>query len=161
MAAACAIGPPYLSRAESGTGKELVRAWHHYITFGVGALQDADAPFGGGELRCAAEDLIESELVRLQEGRLHWRPSATPKAFSSGQWRTSFLDEIMEMSPIFSEAECACSRKEAFAIRRHTEFPIEVRVIAATNNHRESLESGAIRKDLYYRLSVSRFTSPL
>jgi transcriptional regulator with PAS, ATPase and Fis domain len=35
------------------------------------------------------------------------------------------------------------------------EIPIDVRVIAATNRPvQESLESGAVRKDLYYRLSV-------
>jgi transcriptional regulator with PAS, ATPase and Fis domain len=35
------------------------------------------------------------------------------------------------------------------------EIPIDVRVIAATNKPvQESLESGAVRKDLYYRLSV-------
>jgi len=35
------------------------------------------------------------------------------------------------------------------------EIPIEVRVIAATNRPiQEALESGSIRKDLYYRLSV-------
>ena len=41
------------------------------------------------------------------------------------------------------------------------EIPIDVRVIAATNRAvQESLESGAVRKDLYYRLSVINIHIP-
>jgi transcriptional regulator with PAS, ATPase and Fis domain len=62
----------------------------------------------------------------------------------------------MEMSP---ELQVKLMRVLQERTIRHLgdtrEIPIEVRVIAATNKPvQESLESGAVRKDLYYRLSV-------
>src|SRR5438128_12434085 len=67
-----------------------------------------------------------------------------------------FLDEIMEMSP---ELQVKLMRVLQERTIRHLgdtrEIPIDVRVIAATNRPvQESLESGLVRKDLYYRLSV-------
>ncbi len=63
----------------------------------------------------------------------------------------------MEMSP---ELQVKLMRVLQERTIRHLgdtrEIPIDVRVIAATNKPmcQESLESGAVRKDLYYRLSV-------
>jgi len=67
-----------------------------------------------------------------------------------------FLDEILEMSP---ELQVKLMRVLQERMIRHLgetrEVPIDVRVIAATNRPvEESLETGAVRKDLYYRLSV-------
>jgi transcriptional regulator with PAS, ATPase and Fis domain len=62
----------------------------------------------------------------------------------------------MEMSP---ELQVKLMRVLQERTIRHLgdtrEIPVDVRVIAATNKAvQESLDSGAVRKDLYYRLSV-------
>jgi transcriptional regulator with PAS, ATPase and Fis domain len=68
----------------------------------------------------------------------------------------------MEMSP---ELQVKLMRVLQERTIRHLgdtrETPIDVRVIAATNRDvPESLESGAVRKDLYYRLSVITIDIP-
>jgi len=85
---------------ESGTGKELVARGIHYNTFGVGPFKMADAPFVAVNCGALPKDLIESELFGYKKGAF-LEPSATRRPFPRGNGGTIFLDEIMEMSPIF------------------------------------------------------------
>src|SRR5207248_2100656 len=76
--------------------------------------------------------------------------------FCAANGGSIFLDEIMEMPP---ELQVKLMRVlQERRIRRlgdTREIAVDVRVIAATNKPvEESLEAGAVRKDLYYRLSV-------
>src|SRR5262249_50715138 len=76
--------------------------------------------------------------------------------FCAANGGTIFLDEIMEMSPELQVKLMRVLQERTILHLGDThEIPIDVRVIAAT--HRavfESLDAGAVRKDLYYRLSV-------
>ena len=149
MAGACGNRATVLITGESGTGKELVARGIHYNTF-------KDGPFVA--LNCGAlpKDLIESELFGYNKGAFTGAVADSKGLFLAADGGTIFLDEIMEMSP---ELQVKLMRVLQERTIRHLgdthEISINVRVIAATNRPvAESLESGAVRKDLYYRLSV-------
>jgi len=174
MAAACGNRATVLITGESGTGKELVARGIHYNTFrGVGGpaghqpnsassrpvgptLRDGDAPFVAVNCGALPKDLIESELFGYKKGAFTGAVADSEGLFSAAAGGTIFLDEIMEM-PLELQVKLMRVLQER-AIRHlgdTREIPIDVRVIAATNRPlQESLESGAVRKDLYYRLSV-------
>jgi DNA-binding NtrC family response regulator len=150
MAAACGNRATVLISGESGTGKELVARGIHYNTF------KQDAPFVAVNCGALPTDLIESELFGYKKGAFTGAVADSEGLFCAANGGTIFLDEIMEMSP---ELQVKLMRVlQERTIRRlgdTREVPIDVRVIAATNRPiQESLESGAVRKDLYYRLSV-------
>jgi transcriptional regulator with PAS, ATPase and Fis domain len=150
MAAACGNRATVLITGESGTGKELVARGIHYNTF------KEDAPFVAVNCGALPKELIESELFGYKKGAFTGAIADSEGLFRAANRGTIFLDEIMEMSP---ELQVKLMRVLQERTIRHLgdtrEIPIEVRVIAATNKPvQESLESGAVRKDLYYRLSV-------
>jgi DNA-binding NtrC family response regulator len=150
MAAACGNRATVLITGESGTGKELVARGIHYNTF------KEDAPFVAVNCGALPKDLIESELFGYKKGAFTGAGGDSEGLFCAANGGTIFLDEIMEMSP---ELQVKLMRVLQERTIRHLgdtrEIPIDVRVIAATNKVvQESLETGAVRKDLYYRLSV-------
>jgi DNA-binding NtrC family response regulator len=150
MVAACGNRATVLITGESGTGKELVARGIHYNTF------KEDAPFVAVNCGALPKDLIESELFGYKKGAFTGAVGDSEGLFCAANGGTIFLDEIMEMSP---ELQVKLMRVLQERTIRHLgdtrEIPIDVRVIAATNRDvAESLESGAVRKDLYYRLSV-------
>ncbi len=150
MSAACGNRATVLITGESGTGKELVARGIHYNTF------KHDAPFVAVNCGALPKDLIESELFGYKKGAFTGAIGDSEGLFCAANGGTIFLDEIMEMSP---ELQVKLMRVLQERTIRHLgdtrEIAIDVRVIAATNKPvRESLDSGAVRKDLYYRLSV-------
>jgi len=150
MSAACGNRATVLITGESGTGKEMVARGIHYNTF------KDDAPFVPVNCGALPKDLIESELFGYRKGAFTGAIGDSEGLFLAADGGTIFLDEIMEMSP---ELQVKLMRVLQERKIRHLgdtrEIPINVRVIAATNKPiQESLESGAIRKDLYYRVSV-------
>jgi DNA-binding NtrC family response regulator len=150
MAAACGNRATVLITGESGTGKEMVARGIHYNTF------KDDAPFVPVNCGALPKDLIESELFGYKRGAFTGASGDSEGLFRAADGGTIFLDEIMEMSP---ELQVKLMRVLQERKIRHLgdtrEISINVRVIAATNKPiQESLESGSIRKDLYYRLSV-------
>jgi len=154
MAAACGNRATVLITGESGTGKELVARGIHYNTFDLPV--GGDAPFVAVNCGALPKDLIESELFGYKKGAFTGAVNDSEGLFRAANGGTIFLDEVMEMSP---ELQVKLMRVLQERRIRHLgdtrEYPIDVRVIAATNKPvEESLESGAIRKDLYYRLSV-------
>jgi DNA-binding NtrC family response regulator len=150
MAAACGNRATVLITGESGTGKEMVARGIHYNTF------KDDAPFVPVNCGALPKDLIESELFGYKKGAYTGAIGDSEGLFCAADGGTIFLDEIMEMSP---ELQVKLMRVLQERKIRHLgdtrEIPVNVRVIAATNKPiQESLASGSIRKDLYYRLSV-------
>jgi DNA-binding NtrC family response regulator len=150
MSAACGNRATVLITGESGTGKELVARGIHYNTF------KQDAPFVAVNCGALPKDLIESELFGYKKGAFTGAVSDSEGLFSAANGGTMFLDEIMEMSP---DLQVKLMRVLQERTIRHLgdtrEIAIDVRVVAATNKPvQESLEVGAVRKDLYYRLSV-------
>ena len=173
MTAACGNRATVLITGESGTGKELVARGIHYNTFSVAGpagpqdisssgrtvgptLKESDAPFVAVNCGALPKDLIESELFGYKRGAFTGAVSDSEGLFRAANGGTIFLDEVMEMSPDLQVKLMRVLQERRIRHLGDTrEFPVDVRVIAATNKPvEESLESGAIRKDLYYRLSV-------
>ncbi len=173
MTAACGNRATVLITGESGTGKELVARGIHYNTFSVAGpagpqdissssrtvgptLNESDAPFVAVNCGALPKDLIESELFGYKKGAFTGAVSDSEGLFRAANGGTIFLDEVMEMSPDLQVKLMRVLQERRIRHLGDTrEFPVDVRVIAATNKPvEESLESGAIRKDLYYRLSV-------
>src|SRR5690606_6677708 len=75
---------------------------------------------------------------------------------------TLFLDEIAEIPPA-QQAKLlrALQDKRIRPIGADRELPVDVRVVAATNQDlRGAMESGRFRRDLFYRLGVVELTIP-
>jgi len=139
-----------LITGETGTGKELIaRAIHH-----LGSRKEK--PFV--PLNCAAlpETLLESELFGHAKGA--FTGASAPKAglAQTADGGTLFLDEIGEMSPALQAKLLRMIQEgEVRPVGDVRSTRVDVRLIAATNRDlRQMAESGAFRKDLFYRLSV-------
>ncbi len=145
-----------LLTGESGTGKEIVA---NLVHLRGGKSQ---SPFVA--INCAAlpKDVIDNELFGHEREAFTGAITRQPGCFERANGGTLFLDEIAEMHP---QVQAKLLRAlESRTIRRlggHDEIHVDVRVIAATNMRiPEALTSGALRADLYYRLSVVEIHIP-
>lgn len=146
-----------LLRGESGTGKELFARAIHMESNRAGSTFIA--------INCAAlpESLLESELFGYEEGSFTGATKGGRKGlFEQADAGTLFLDEIGEISPKIQVRLLRVLQE--YSIRRvggTKEIPIDVRIIAATNqNLEEMVVKGTFREDLYYRLNVIPITIP-
>lgn len=148
---------PVLITGESGTGKEVFAQAIHQ------ASRRRKQPFV--RINCAAipRDLLESELFGYEKGAFTGASAAgKPGKFELAHRGTIFLDEIgdlpLDMQPkllrVIEEREF--ERVGGTALRR-----ADFRLIAATNQNLDEMrDSGAFRKDLFYRLSVIQLQLP-
>ena len=141
----------------SGTGKELVARAIHYNG------SRANSPFV--PVNCAAipRELIESELFGHRKGSFTGAARDAVGLFRSAHRGTIFLDEIVEM-PYGTQAKLlrVLQDHRVRPIGGTTELPVDVRVIACTNQDvKDSVQKTKFRRDLYYRLSVMTIELPL
>lgn len=135
---------------DSGTGKELVaKAIHAH------SLRKTKCFL---PINCAAmpEPLLESEMFGHVKGAFTGASSNKEGLFEAAGGGTIFLDEIgaMPMS-IQSKLLRVLQEREIRKVGGTETVPVDVRVLAATNDRLEQLiEEGKFREDLYYRLSV-------
>ncbi|MBI4590922.1 MAG: sigma-54-dependent Fis family transcriptional regulator [Candidatus Rokubacteria bacterium] len=145
-----------LIQGESGTGKDLLAKAIHY----EGAR--AEEPFM--EIACTAmpETLLESELFGHERGAFTDAKTQKKGLFEVAQGGTVFLDEIGDMSAGLQAKLLRVLEERSFRrVGGTKDITVDVRVIAATNRDlRQAVESGAFRKDLYYRLQVVTITIP-
>jgi len=145
-----------LITGESGTGKEMAaRAVH---------LQGArrDHPFVS--INCAAlpENLLESELFGHVRGSFTGAVSDKKGMFELAQRGTLFLDEVGEMSP-WTQVKLlrALQERKVRRVGGADEIPVDVRIIAATNQElKKRIQEGKFREELYYRLNVISIDMP-
>lgn len=136
---------------ESGTGKELLARGIHY------ASSRADKPFV--VVNCAAipDTLLESELFGYEEGAFTGaRKRGKPGKFELADGGTLFLDEIGDM-PLHLQGKLlrVLQGREVERLGGTRLRPVDVRVIAATNQDLEEKIAGKkFREDLYFRLNV-------
>lgn len=141
---------------ESGSGKELVaRAIHE-------TGPHPNAPFVA--LNCAAlpKDLIESELFGYRRGAFSGANTEYLGLFRAAEGGTLFLDEITEMTAdTQSKLLRAVQERKVRPVGATAEVSVDARLIASTNrNPEEAVDSGILRKDLYYRLQASILRVP-
>jgi DNA-binding NtrC family response regulator len=145
-----------LITGESGTGKELIAKALHY--------NSARADRMLVTVNCGAipEELLESELFGHVKGAftnaLHHREGR----FSLADGGTIFLDEIGDMSPNLQVKLLRVLQERTFEpVGSSKTVKVDVRVIAATNQHLEKLiEQKLFREDLFYRLNVLPLEAP-
>ena len=107
--------------------------------------------------------LVESELFGYEGGAFTGaRSSGKPGLFEVAGGGTIFLDEIGDM-PVSLQIKLlrVLQEKNIQHIGSARQIPVDVRVIAATNqNLLEKMQEGTFREDLYYRLNVIPLTIP-
>ncbi len=145
-----------LLMGESGTGKEITARWIHKQS---NRSDQGFLPINLGSLNAS---LVESELFGHEKGAFTGADQRKSGIFESAQGGTVFLDEIGEL-PLAVQPKLLRVLQEG-TIRRvgnPREFPVDVRVIGATNqNLPEMVQKGLFREDLYYRLNIIPFTIP-
>ncbi|MCK4695329.1 MAG: sigma-54-dependent Fis family transcriptional regulator, partial [Candidatus Cloacimonetes bacterium] len=134
---------------ESGTGKDLVARGIHYFS---SRKNKAFYP-----INCPAipDNLFESEFFGHKKGAFTGAIEDKTGCFEMANNGTLLLDEITEM-PFNLQAKLLriIEDKKVKRIGCHREIPVNVRVIAASNQDIEKLiNENKFRKDLYYRLN--------
>ena len=145
-----------LIRGESGTGKELVARSFHYSS------RRKERPFVAVNCAAVPEGLIESELFGHERGAFTGATDRRIGAFESASGGTIFLDEIGDTSAALQARLLrVLQEKEVQRLGSTVPRPIDVRVIAATNQKLEdAMRTGAFREDLFHRLSAFPIVIP-
>lgn len=146
-----------LITGESGTGKELLaHSLHQFSTRNKG-------PFVAVNCAALSDQLLESELFGYEEGAFTGaKKGGKPGLFELAHGGTIFLDEIGTIAPnIQSRLLRVLQEKEVWRVGGDRIVPLDVRVIAATNeNLRRMVEESKFRQDLYFRLNVLHLKIP-
>ncbi len=108
------------------------------------------------------ETLLESELFGHEKGAFTDAHQTRIGKFELANGGTLFLDEVGDMSP-GGQAKLLRVLEEKVVVRvgGSQTIPVDVRVIAATNQPLERLiEERRFREDLFFRLNVVSLTLP-
>jgi len=147
---------PVLITGESGTGKDVVSRLIHLNS------PRANSPFIA--INCAAvpTEVFENELFGHEYGAFTGATTRRSGYIEMANTGTLFLDELAEMD---TETQAKLLRViETKSLRRlggKEELNVDVRMIAATNKDiTQALQSGEMRRDLYYRFSVIEICLP-
>lgn len=145
-----------LIQGESGTGKELIaRAIHFNGPW-------ANKPFMPVDCSAINPNLVESELFGHEKGSFTGAVYAKKGLFRLAEGGTVFLDEISELPrEVQSKLLRALQERVVKPVGGTSYIPVDVRVIAATNENLEkAVRSGRFREDLFYRLNVVQINVP-
>jgi DNA-binding NtrC family response regulator len=145
-----------LITGETGTGKELVARLIHQRS------RRAKHPLVC--INCAAipENLLESELFGHERGAFTGAETAAIGQLEHANGGTVFFDEIGEMS-LLAQAKIlrVIEDRRIQRVGSRKSVDLDVRILAATNRDLDSLAmENQFRKDLYFRLNVTRIHLP-
>jgi DNA-binding NtrC family response regulator len=135
---------------ESGTGKELVARYIHQHS------PRKDKPFIAVNCGAMPADLLESEFFGHEEGSFTGATQQRIGVFELAGDGTIFLDEVGDM-PAALQVKLlrALQENEIKRVGGSKTIKINPRIISATNKDIEdSLDSGDLREDFYYRIAV-------
>ncbi len=145
-----------LIEGESGTGKEVIAAAFHRRS------TRTDRPFI--RINCAAipSELIESELFGYKRGAFTGADRDKRGLIEAAAGGTLLLDEIAEM-PAHLQTKLLRVLQER-RLRRlgdEHEVAVDFRLISSTNRDTtQMIQEGALRKDLYFRISTIKVKVP-
>jgi len=139
-----------LITGESGTGKELIARGIHFLS------QRREGLFCPVNCSAVSESLFESEFFGHIQGAFTGAVKTNHGLFEVADGGTLFLDEIGDL-PYGMQPKLlrALEERKITMVGSHKETPVNVRVIAATNQEVEILiGQKKFREDLYYRLNT-------
>ncbi len=141
---------------ESGAGKEVLSNAIHTSS------NRKDAPFISVNCGALPEPLLESELFGHVKGSFTGAIKNKDGLFKAADGGTILLDEIGETSSTIQvKLLRVLEEKTITPVGDTKSFPVDVRIIAATNANLESMvKVGSFRPDLFYRLNVFPITIP-
>jgi transcriptional regulator, propionate catabolism operon regulatory protein len=146
-----------LITGESGTGKELFAQGIH------NAGNRSNSPFVAVNCAAIPEQILESELFGHEEGAFTGaRRGGKNGLFEVAHTGTIFLDEIGDM-PVSLQTRLlrVLQEKEVVRVGGSQPFPVDIRIITATNKDlKEMVAKKAFRDDLYYRLNILHLHLP-
>jgi two-component system response regulator HydG len=147
---------PVLILGESGTGKEMVARTIH--TFGP----NPEKPFLPVDCGSLVPTLVESELFGYVKGAFTGANHSKDGLLVAAGSGTVFLDEIGELTlDLQAKLLRALQEKEVRPVGSTQRVPIKARILTATNRDLAAMvETGAFRKDLFYRLNVVNLRLP-
>jgi len=153
---AAPLNRPVLVIGERGTGKELIaERLHHLSSRWSGPMVT---------MNCAAlpESLIEAELFGHEAGSFTGATKTRAGRFEEADGGTLFLDEMATLSAAAQDRLLrTVEYGEVTRIGASKPINVDVRIVAATNEHLPSLvERGKFRADLLDRLSFEVVTLP-
>jgi DNA-binding NtrC family response regulator len=141
---------------ESGTGKELVaRALHDFSPRN-------DRSFVAIDCGALSDTLLESELFGHEKGSFTGATQRKYGLMEQAEGGTLFLDEICNISDNMQiKLMRAIDDRRIIRVGGTTSIPIDVRVVAASNQDLEKMvDAGSIRHDFYHRLNVVNIRVP-
>ncbi|NLY43325.1 MAG: sigma 54-interacting transcriptional regulator [Clostridiaceae bacterium] len=136
---------------ETGVGKDVVARFIHHLS------SVREGPFIKVNCGAIPATLIESELFGYDSGAFTGARKEGKKGFFElADGGTIFLDEVGDLPlPMQVKLLQAIQDKRITRIGGSKSFPVNVRIIAATNkNLQQMVKDGTFRSDLYYRLNV-------
>ncbi len=141
---------------ESGTGKSLLAKAIHFNS------ARRDGPFIVVNCPSIPENLLESELFGHVKGAFTGAIRDKKGKFELANGGTIFLDEIGDLeNHLQAKLLRVLQERVIERVGDVKTIPVDVRVIAATNQNLEQLVlEKKFREDLYYRLSVFPITIP-
>ncbi|TVR07063.1 MAG: sigma-54-dependent Fis family transcriptional regulator [Spirochaetaceae bacterium] len=145
-----------LIRGETGSGKGIIARLIHQQS------GRADGPFLSLNCSAISASLAESELFGHAKGAFTGATTDRLGQFRAAEGGTVFLDEIgdlpMDLQPKLLRV---LEEKVVTPVGEDRVFPVDVRIIAATNRDLEAMiENGGFRRDLYERLNQTTIELP-
>ena len=135
---------------ETGTGKEVIANKIHFSS------PRSKGPFIKVNCGAIPDNLIDSELFGYEKGAFTGATHSQRGRFERASGGTIFLDEIGEL-PLQAQTRLlrVLQNREVERIGGQTPFPVDIRVIAATNRDlNEMVKEKLFREDLWFRLNV-------
>ncbi len=139
-----------LLTGETGVGKSLLAKIVHFTS------RRQERPFLSINCATFTEELLASELFGHERGAFTGAIRTKQGLMEIADTGTLFLDEIAEMAPsLQAKLLKVIEEGEFFRVGGTRPHHVDVRFVAATNEDpRSAVDSGRLRRDLYYRLNV-------
>jgi len=147
---------PVIIQGETGTGKEVLAR----LIYANSAR--AAGPFVPVDCAAISSTIMESELFGHVKGAFTGAIEPNIGLIRMADKGSLFLDEIGELAlPNQAKLLRTLQQKEVRPVGSEKCYPVDVRVIAATNRDlAEEVRRGNFRRDLFYRLNVMTLTLP-